>query len=140
MRRRPAAATAAGEDIMCALCDRGESQLHSASRRDFLKGTAAAGLAAGAIALSGSSAQAQGHNVNPRPHTGEAGRRYVIRNAYVMTMESGTAGADSTFGEFIEGDVLVDGKTIAAIGKDLNAGNATEIDARGKVVMPGFID
>jgi len=78
--------------------------------------------------------------VNPPPHTGRPGRRYVIRNGYVMTMEPGTPGANSAFGEFIEGDVLVEGKTIKAIGKNLQAGNATEIDARGKVVMPGFID
>ena len=125
---------------MCILCDRGKPQLHSTSRRDFLKGTAVTGLAAGAMGLFGSSAEAQGHNVNPPPHTGRPGRRYVIRNGYVMTMEPGTPGADSSFGEFIEGDVLVEGKTIKAIGTNLNAGNATEIDARGKVVMPGFID
>jgi 5-methylthioadenosine/S-adenosylhomocysteine deaminase len=125
---------------MCTLCVRGKPQLHSTSRRDFLKGTAATGLAAGALGLFGSSAAAQGHSVNPPPHTGRPGRRYVIRNGYVMTMEPGTPGANSTFGEFIEGDVLVEGKTIKAIGRNLQAGNATEIDARGKVVMPGFID
>jgi 5-methylthioadenosine/S-adenosylhomocysteine deaminase len=132
--------TAVGEEIMCILCDRGKSQRHSTSRRNFLKGTAATGLAAGAMALFGPSAEAQGHNVNPPPHTGTPGRRYVIRNGYVMTMEPGTPGASSSFGEFIEGDVLVEGKTIKAIGTNLNAGNATEIDASGKVVMPGFID
>jgi len=125
---------------MCTLCDRGKPQLHSTSRRNFLKGTAATGLAAGAMGLFGSSAEAQGHNVNPPPHTGTPGRRYVIRDAYVMTMEPGTPGANSTFGEFVEGDVLVNGKTIEAIGQNLSVGNATEIDARGKVVMPGFID
>src|SRR5215468_10402472 len=125
---------------MCTLCGRGEPQLHSPSRRNFLKGTAATGLAAGAMGLFRSSAQAQGHNVNPPPHTGEPGRRYVIRDGYVMTMEPGTPGANSTFGEFVEGDVLVNGKTIEAIGQNLSVGNATEIDASGKVVMPGFID
>jgi 5-methylthioadenosine/S-adenosylhomocysteine deaminase len=125
---------------MCVLCDRGKPQLHSTSRRNFLKGTAATGLAAGATGLFGSSAEAQGHNVNPPPQTGRPGRRYVIRNGYVMTMEPGTPGANSSFGEFTEGDVLVEGKTIKAIGRNLQAGNATEIDARGKVVMPGFID
>jgi 5-methylthioadenosine/S-adenosylhomocysteine deaminase len=122
-----------GEDIMCI-------QIPSTSRRNFLKGTAAAGLAAGATGLFAPSAQAQGHNVNPPPHTGRPGRRYVIRKGYVLTMEPGTPGANSSFGEFIEGDVLVEGKTIKAIGRNLNVGNATEIDARGKVVMPGFID
>ena len=125
---------------MCILCDRGKPQLHSPSRRNFLKGTAAAGLAAGAMALSRPSAEAQGHNVNPPPHTGRSDRRYVIRNGYVMTMEPGTPGANSSFGEFIEGDVLVEGKTIKDIGRNLQVGNATDIDARGKVVMPGFID
>src|SRR5262245_11732091 len=129
-----------GGHSMCTLCDRGRPQLSSTSRRNFLKGTAATGLAAGAMALFGPRAEAQGQAVNPPPHTGNPGRRYVIRNAYVITMEPGTPGADSAFGEFIEGDVLVEGKTIKAIGKNLQAGNATEIDARGKVVMPGFID
>ena len=126
---------------MCILCDRGKPQAHLTSRRNFLKGTAATGLAAGAMGLLGANAAvAQGFSVNPPPHTGTPGRRYVIRNAYVMTMEPGTPGADSAFGEFIEGDVLVEGKTIKAIGKNLHVGNAAEIDARGKVVMPGFID
>src|SRR5499426_2717459 len=125
---------------MCILCDSGKPQFHSTSRRNFLKGTAATGLAAGAMAVFGRSAEAQGDNVNPPPHTGEPGRQYVIRKGYVMTMEPGTPGADSSFGEFTGGDVLVEGKTVKAIGRNLNVGNATEIDARGKVVMPGFID
>jgi cytosine/adenosine deaminase-related metal-dependent hydrolase len=125
---------------MCTLCDRGKPQLHSTSRRGFLKGTAVAGLAAGTMGLFESRAQAQGQPVNPPPHTGQPGRRYVIRNGYVITMEPGTPGATSSFGEFIEGDVLVNGTTIQAIGTNLNAGNATEIDATGMVVMPGFID
>jgi len=125
---------------MCTLCDHAKRQPPSTSRRDFLKGTAVTGLAAGAIGLSGSRVEAEGHNVNPPPHTGRPGVRYVIRNGYVMTMEPGTPGANSSFGEFIEGDVLVEGKTIKAIGRNLSVGHATEIDASGKVVMPGFID
>ena len=38
---------------MCTLCDRGKPQLHSTSRRDFLKGTAATGLRLGHWACSG---------------------------------------------------------------------------------------
>src|SRR5215831_18380102 len=139
LRRQPNG-TRGGHHIMCTLCDRGKLQLHSTSRRDFLKGTAVTGLAAGAVGLYKSRAEAQGHPVNPPPHTGQPGQRYVIRNGYVMTMEPGTPGANSSFGEFIEGDVLVNGTKIQAIGTNLNAGNATEIDASGKVVMPGFID
>jgi len=63
--------TAVGEDIMCILCDRGKPQTHLASRRNFLKGTAATGLAAGAMGLLGANAAvAEGFSVNPPPHTG----------------------------------------------------------------------
>ena len=36
--------------------------------------------------------------------------------------------------------MLVEGKKIVAIGPNLQAGDADEIDARGRIVMPGFID
>jgi 5-methylthioadenosine/S-adenosylhomocysteine deaminase len=43
-------------------------------------------------------------------------------------------------GDFPEADVLVQGKTILAVGPNLSAGAADVIDARGRIVMPGFID
>src|SRR4030095_1911051 len=107
----------------------------STPRRICVKGTAATALAAGAMGLFGSRAEAHGHNVNPPPHTGRPRRRYVIRNGYVLTMEPGTPGANSSFGEFIEGDVLVEGKTIKAIGRNLKAGTATERHARRSAVQ-----
>jgi cytosine/adenosine deaminase-related metal-dependent hydrolase len=36
--------------------------------------------------------------------------------------------------------VLVEGKKILAVGPNLSAGGAAVIDARGRIVMPGFID
>jgi len=69
----------------------------------------------------------------PPPGTGQPGRRYVIRGGAIMSM-------DPRVGDFVQGDVLVDGKRIQAIGRNINGGNAAEIDARGKIVMPGFID
>src|SRR5438309_3231944 len=54
----------------------------------------------------------------------------VIRNGLIV---------DGTGGPSYQGDVAVDGETIAAMGKGLAAGR-TEIDARGKVIAPGFID
>jgi len=47
---------------------------------------------------------------------------------------------DPAVGDFAQGDVLVEGKKILAVGPDLSAGGAAVIDARGKIVMPGFID
>ncbi|MGB5082848.1 MAG: amidohydrolase family protein, partial [Burkholderiales bacterium] len=64
------------------------------------------------------------------------GRRYVIRGGAVMTMDPSMPNK----GEFAQADVLVEGKKIVAVGPNLNAGGAGEIDARGKIVMPGFID
>lgn len=54
----------------------------------------------------------------------------VIRNGLVVD-GSGAAG--------FEADVGVDGESIAAIGKNIGAGKK-EIDAKGHVVAPGFID
>ena len=47
---------------------------------------------------------------------------------------------DPKVGDFPKGDVLIEGKKILAVGPNLPAGGATEIDARGRIVMPGFID
>jgi len=117
---------------MCKLCVRGWPQNHLASRRNFLKGAAATG----AIAAAGFELFAPRPafaNDDPPEGTGQPNRRYVIRNGYVMSM-------DPQVGNFVRGDVLVHGKRILAVGQNLHAGNAAEIDARGRVVMPGFID
>src|SRR5262245_29441341 len=115
---------------MCILC--GKSHHLSTSRRNFLKGTAATGLAAGTIgtaSLFGPRAEAS--DDGPPRDTGRLGRRYVIRNGYVMSM-------DPAVGNFVSGDVLIEGKKILAIGPNLRVGDASEINARGRVVMPGF--
>jgi 5-methylthioadenosine/S-adenosylhomocysteine deaminase len=120
---------------MCKLCDAGIPQTHSGSRRNFLKGAAATGVAGAAAAglnlFAARPAAADGDDA-PR-ESGRPGRRYVIRGGSVMSM-------DPKVGDFAEGDVLVEGKRILAVGRNLHAGDAAEIDARGRIVMPGFID
>ncbi|MET9469359.1 dihydroorotase [Streptomyces sp. NPDC006544] len=37
-------------------------------------------------------------------------------------------------------DVLIDGETIAAVGADLDAGDATVIEAAGRILLPGLVD
>src|SRR4029453_18122513 len=64
---------------------------------------------------------------------GGAGRPYLIRGGSVMSM-------DPAVGDFAQGDVLVEGKKIVAVGRNLHPGGAGVIDARGRIVMPGFID
>ncbi|MBV9282877.1 MAG: dihydropyrimidinase, partial [Chloroflexi bacterium] len=45
-----------------------------------------------------------------------------------------------TVGETFQADVLIDGETIAAVGRNLAAGDATVLDAAGKHLLPGGID
>ena len=126
---------------MCILCDQGKPQDHARikqrgnqlGRRDFLKASSATAAAAAGISLfNAPKAEAHGNDGPPRD-SGKPGRRYVIRNGHVMSM-------DPTVGDIVRGDVLVDGKKIVAIGRNLHAGGADEIDAEGRIVMPGFID
>jgi N-acyl-D-aspartate/D-glutamate deacylase len=58
----------------------------------------------------------------------------VIRNGTIV---------DGSGGDPYEADLSVEGGRIAAIGKNLPKGagsDAEEIDARGKLVTPGFVD
>jgi imidazolonepropionase-like amidohydrolase len=124
------------EKAMCKLCDEGKPQDHSGARRDFLKAAAATGAAAGLNLFAARPAAARDDDDDrrgpPEDH-GRRGRRYIIRGGAVMSM-------DPTVGDFPQADVLVEGKKIVAVGPNLHAGGAAEIDARGRIVMPGFID
>jgi cytosine/adenosine deaminase-related metal-dependent hydrolase len=117
---------------MCKLCDAGFLQDHSGSRRRFLKATTAAGIAATGLGLLAPRPAAADDEKEPED-SGRPGRRYLIRGGAVMSM-------DPQVGDFAQADVLVEGKKIMAIGPSLNAGGASVIDARGRIVMPGFID
>jgi 5-methylthioadenosine/S-adenosylhomocysteine deaminase len=115
---------------MCILCDHGKPQHHSGSRRNFLKGVAATGLAATGLSLFTARPAAAD---DPPAGSGQPGRRYIIRGGSVMSI-------DPQVGDFVQADVLVEGKEILAVGPNLAAGGAAEIDATGRIVMPGFID
>jgi cytosine/adenosine deaminase-related metal-dependent hydrolase len=125
---------------MCKLCDEGKPQDHAGDlggsplgRRDFLKvSTATAASAAAAGLFSARPAMAHEGDDPPRD-SGRHGRRYVIRGGHVMSM-------DPQVGDFARADVLVEGKRILAVRPHIHAPGAGEIDARGRIVMPGFID
>jgi len=120
---------------MCRLCDEGRPQRHWDSRRGFLKATAAAATmaSAGGLALfAPRPARAHGDS-GPPEGSGRPHNRYLIRGGAVMSM-------DPAVGDFVSADVLVEGKKILAVGPNLSAHGVPVIDARGRIVMPGFID
>jgi 5-methylthioadenosine/S-adenosylhomocysteine deaminase len=59
--------------------------------------------------------------------------RTLIRGGIVLTQ-------DDSLGEMAGADVLVEGDTIAEVGRGLSADGARVIDATGDIVIPGFID
>src|SRR3974377_1477377 len=114
---------------MCKLWHEGVPQNHFGSRRNFLKGAVATGAAAAGLNLFAARPAAAD---DPPMDSGRTGRRYIIRGGAVMSR-------DPQIGDFPQADVLVDGKKILAVGHNLQAGGAAEIDASGRIVMPGFI-
>jgi 5-methylthioadenosine/S-adenosylhomocysteine deaminase len=67
------------------------------------------------------------------PQPGAARNRVLIKGGHVVTI-------DKTLGDLAGGDVLVEGSTIAAVGRNIDAADAEIVDASGMIVLPGFID
>lgn len=65
--------------------------------------------------------------------SGAEGRRYLLKGGAVLSM-------DPSVGDFAQGDVLIEGKRIIAVGPNLHAPGAAVINAAGMIVMPGLID
>jgi cytosine/adenosine deaminase-related metal-dependent hydrolase/ribose/xylose/arabinose/galactoside ABC-type transport system permease subunit len=59
--------------------------------------------------------------------------RKLIKGGLVLSL-------DPAVGDFANGDVLIDGDRIAAVGPGLAVDGAEVIDASGMIVMPGFVD
>lgn len=57
----------------------------------------------------------------------------LIQAGRIMTM-------DPALGDIEQGEILIRDGRIVAVGKELKAGDARRIDARGQIVMPGFVD
>src|SRR5215471_11232053 len=120
----------------------GRKNKTSASRREVLKAaTLAAGSAALALPAGTAGAQAGGDGdaatlerllaANP------ATRRVLFKGGTILSV-------DPAVGNFAAGDILVTGKTIAAVGRDLTAaaqdGNAIVVDAADSILFPGMVD
>src|SRR5271154_3849086 len=96
------------------------------SRRHLLRAAAVLGAAGGASRAG-----------LAKPRTADAATlpsrgAFVIRNAYVMTMDDA--------GDIANADVHVANGAIVAVGQALKAPGAAVIDGRGTIVLPGLIE
>ncbi|AUX26129.1 amidohydrolase [Sorangium cellulosum] len=123
------------------MCKRlcGDSSTHDgdpakagSSRRQFLA-VGASALGAAATFSTPVSAQETTETEAMPLETGAAHRQYLLKGGAVLSM-------DPNVGDFAQGDVLVQGKHIIAVGPNLYAPDATIINAAGTIAMPGFVD
>lgn len=121
----------------------GEPAKAGSSRREFL---AVGASALGTVAVSstpspalaapepGVLSQERADRDRDMPvETGASHRRYLLKGGAVLSM-------DPNVGDFAQGDVLIEGKKIVAVGPHLHAPGAAVINAAGMIVMPGFVD
>src|SRR5215207_2750427 len=101
------------------------------SRRAFLQASAG-GLAVGTLAGSGLAGTALAEDFDRGHRRAPRGRRVLIKGGVVLTMDPGV-------GDFEQADVLIDGSKIVKVGPNIRAA-AQVVDARGMIVMPGFVD
>jgi 5-methylthioadenosine/S-adenosylhomocysteine deaminase len=59
---------------------------------------------------------------------------YLIRDAFLLTMDGDAPATLAT------GDVRIEGDRIAGVGRDLDASGAEVLDGRGMIAMPGLVD
>lgn len=116
--------------------ERPETSGGGIARRSLLKASAVTAVVAGAGLVAPGAAAAHDRGLDqasgPRD-SGRQGRRLLIKGGSVMSM-------DPEVGNFPVADVLVEGSKIVAVRPDIRTSDATVIDARGRIVMPGFVD
>jgi cytosine/adenosine deaminase-related metal-dependent hydrolase len=103
------------------------------TRRGALK--AGAAFAAGAAAGGRLSDVAAAENPLrfERQPTVDANHRILLKGGTIISM-------DPKLGDLVQGDVLIEGKKIAAIAPALDTADAQVIDAHDTIIVPGFVD
>ena len=106
----------------------------SVTRRSALQAGAAAavGVAAGS-ALSPEAADAAAMQRFERQAAVDPKHRILLHGGTIVSL-------DAKVGDLVRGDVLIEGKKIAAVGPELKAAGAQVIDARDTIIVPGFVD
>src|SRR5215813_3046089 len=67
------------------------------------------------------------------PPAVDSNHRILLKGGTIISM-------DPKVGDLMQGEVLIEGKKIAAIAPALNAADAQVIDARDTIILPGFVD
>jgi len=65
--------------------------------------------------------------------TVDSNHRILLKGGTIISM-------DPKVGDLVQGDVLIEGKKIAAIAPTLDAAGAQVIDAHDTIILPGFVD
>src|SRR5215813_835687 len=106
------------------------TSLGRSSRRDFFK--MSAGLAAVAAAPSQSERGGKESEIVERVSRPDSNRRILMKGGTILSM-------DPKVGNLAKGDVLIQGKKIAAVGVNLQSAGEV-IDASNNILIPGFVD
>jgi 5-methylthioadenosine/S-adenosylhomocysteine deaminase len=112
--------------------DQNDQNQSRISRRSFLGKSMLLG-AAGVAGYTGAFAHAIEPHVPPQDQGLPPQGHYLIKNAYVLTM-------DANLGDIQEGDVLVQNGEIKQVGQTLSAAGAEVLDGQGMIVMPGLVE
>lgn len=115
---------------------------NAVSRRGFIKTGAALAVAATVPALPGEVRAAQRSQGAEDAGTLERiWRQNTASNQYILLRGGTVVSMDPKVGDFVKGDVLIQGKKIVAVAAELKApAQAQAIDAANTIVIPGFVD
>jgi 5-methylthioadenosine/S-adenosylhomocysteine deaminase len=102
------------------------------SRRGLLAAGAALGVGAGLLNREAAAAATNATLERLKRAERDPAGRVLLKGGMVLSL-------DPQVGDFERGDVLIEGKKILAVGRDLTA-TALVVDAGGMIVMPGFVD
>lgn len=106
------------------------------SRRGFLR-SSALGAVGVTYASQLAAATAEAHDgdkdLERLTRRDDRNRKVLLKGGVVLSM-------DPAIGDFERGDVLIAGRKIAAVGPNLSSGGAEIVDARNRIVLPGFVN
>lgn len=103
------------------------------SRRQFLQTGAA--IAAASAAASAQSPGREAADAGLAPSKLDPNRRLLLKGGTIVSM-------DPAVGDFVQGDILIQGRKIAAVGANVSLSGQTAkvVDASNTILIPGFVD